>query len=371
MKKVMAVVLAVVMATAIGITVRGEYVDIMPINFEFDGEADMEFNQTWPNFGSVTGEVVSVDEYAVNRIQLSVGESTAFLNVGANTYVHGEMPQVGDTVTGFFDNNMPMILIYPPQYTAVVVINQEEDLPFAFLDRFSAIYGDEEGMMMSADGQRIINAANPDTIIVSQDGEDASDWDLEGRLLVVFYTMASRSMPPVIFAPEKIVVMYEIAVHPGPAYVGDLTGNDLWEWEQSYDEPTPYNGNDDYVGIVPIWDDFYDIVVKGAGLPGETFHSIDGENATHVPIRAIADAFGITVGWERPYVTLSGAWGNIRFSTNSNEVNVNGEIVILSLPNVVVDGRTQVPIDFFRLAVGLNAWSSGGTVFIDNDEPMQ
>ncbi|MCL2363566.1 MAG: copper amine oxidase N-terminal domain-containing protein [Defluviitaleaceae bacterium] len=378
LKKVMAVVLAVMMATAVGITVRGEYTDFEPISYEFDYEADAEFEQTWPNFGSVTGEVVSVSELTATQIRLAVGESTAYLNVNANTFVYGEFPQVGDTVTGFFNNNMPMILIYPPQYTAIVVVNQEEDLPFAFLDRFNAI--DDEGMMKSADGQRIINAANPETVIVSQDGEDASDWDLEGRLLVVFYTVASRSLPPVIFAPEKIVVMYEIAVHPGPAYVGDmmgdLAGDDLWEWELPENNYTdeydaPYNGDNGYIGIVPIWDEFHDIVVMGVGLPGETFHSIDGEHATHVPIRAIADAFGITVGWERPYVTLNGAWGNIRFRTNSNEVIVNGNTVILSHPNVVIDGRTQVPIDFFRLALGLNAWSGGGTVFIDNDEPME
>jgi len=364
LKRIMALALAIVMALAIVINVRGAYVD----TYYYDGP-DAGFAQSVPSFDSVTGEVISFCEYFDNQVRLAVGESFVDFNITANTFIHGDFPQVGDIITGFFNNNMPMIMIYPPQYTAAVIINQEDGPQSVFMDRFHAIEDSEDGLMISADGKRVLNATNPDTVIVSQDGVDASDWDLEGRLLVVFYTLASRSMPPVIFAPEKIVVMYEIAVHPGPAYIGDMMDN-LLEWEYGYDGQTPFDGNE-YVGIVPIWDDFHDIVINGVGLPGETFYSIDGENATHVPIRAIAGAFGMIVGWERPYVTLTGDWGNIRFRTNTNQVTVNGETITLSLPNVVVDGRTQVPIDFFRLAAGLNAWSSGGTVFIDNEEPMQ
>lgn len=349
-----------------------------------------EFTPLLPRhvFSPVTGEVVSVTDHEFRiQVRLAVDESYVDFNLTGNTFLHGDIPEVGDTVTGFFDANSIMIMIYPPQYEAVVMINQPEDLPFAFVGRFfsTELYnGGTE--LISADNNLRLNPRHPETVIISQGGQDATDWELDGRMLVVFYTVATRSMPPLVNAPEKIVVMYEIAVHPGPAWI------DEWEWnyDDGYTLDDGFGWDDDgyFFGILPPigdisywdvnWDDtpasyeFYNIVLNGVGLPNETFYSIDGVFPTHVPLRAIAEAYGIEVGWQRPYVTLNGAWGNIAFEADSNIVYVNGNAVVLSSPAIVVNGRTQVPIDFFRVVVGFNnAWSAGGTVFIDNFERME
>jgi hypothetical protein len=146
-------------------------------------------------------------------------------------------------------------------------------------------------------------------------------------------------------------------VHPGPEPIWG------WEWEAGL----PENGRDPATEYT-----FYDIVINGVGLPGETFASSDGYFPTHVPIRAVAESLGITVDWVAPYVVLSGAWGDIHFRTGSHDFFVNGQTVTLSSTAFSRNDRVQVPLEFFRAIAGFNnAYSEGGTVFIDNFERME
>ncbi|MCL2203648.1 MAG: copper amine oxidase N-terminal domain-containing protein [Defluviitaleaceae bacterium] len=357
-KKVAAILLA---AVAVLVMVTGVSA--------FGADAGGVINANGPNYGSVTGEVLSVEESGFGyRIRVAAGESHADFNVTHATFIKGDFPQVGDTLTGFFDMNRPMITIYPPQYPAVVLVNTDGDLPFVFVDRFHTAEGTDE--LISADGSRRLNVSHPDTVIRSQDGQDATDWALDGRLLVVVYDVSSRSMPPFIFAPKEIIVMYETAIHPGPAEID-------WEmdWESDDGYPSPP------VGEISDLEDieydngnevlFHDIVVNGVGLPGETFHAEGTQFPTHVPIRAVAQAIDpdMTVGWSSGQVTLEGAWGHISFRAGEAEIIANGETITLNQPTVNVNGRVQVPLSFFRYVAGMNnAYSIGGTVFIDNFE---
>jgi hypothetical protein len=311
--------------------------------YSADGNAEY-YLQERPNYSYVTGEVKSVEPngngYGL-RIRIAVGESSADLNVSDATFVLGEFPKTGDTIKAFYDANRPMIMIYPPQYTAVVIVNGEHEN--VFVDRFYSTYNDEE--LLSADGSRRLNVSNPETTIVSQGGQEAKEWDLNGRLLAVVYDTASRSLPPLVFAPQKIVVMYEIAVHPGPEPI---------DWESEA---------------------FHDIVVNGVGLPDVTFHSAGNAMfPTHVPLRAVARAFEpeMVIAWNNGTVTLNGVWGNINFRTGTSFVNRNGERINLTQEILNIDGRVHVPLAFFREVAGIrNAYSIGGTVFIDNFEPME
>jgi hypothetical protein len=381
LKQTLAFVLAAIIALSLPLGARADEVEAISIEAISADLYDFVMEMELPNFGSITGKVLDVQESEhLTSVSVERGESRVVFYVTPHTYLHGEMPQAGDVVTGFYDTWLPIAMIYPPMLTAVVLINQESGLPTVFVDRFYKTETFDGGTeLISADGQRRLNANNPETVIVSQGGQDAADWPLDGRLLAVFYSVASRSMPPLIFAPEKIVVMYEIAVHPGPAEIdwdngdgfmgivppiGDISDIE-WdmEWENEWDG--------EYHGIEIITDDsdfvFHDIVINGIGLEGHTFMSADGVFPTHVPVRAIAESLGITVDWQRPLVHLRGEWGEIAFRTNSYYVIKDGEVITLAAPNIVQSGTMYMPLEFFRRVAGFtNAYSVGGTVFINN-----
>ncbi|MCL2188386.1 MAG: copper amine oxidase N-terminal domain-containing protein [Defluviitaleaceae bacterium] len=384
-KKALAFLLAAVMAFTVALPA-----------FAFEADAGDLFLDVreWPNFNSVTGVVTSIDEHEAGK-RIGIGYSSmndegatltfsgAYFNVTPNTFFLGEKPQLGDTITGFFDNNMPMILIYPPQYAATVIVNREQYDASIYVDRFTTVETyDGNTEMISHDGFRRLNANNPGTTVISQGGQDASDWDLNDRLLVVVYDLASRSMPPLIFAPQKIIVMYEIAVHP----IGDISDMDLG-----------------YIGIVPPIGDISDmgwgyadlderrgigepavhhvihgymdgVTVNGMPLAGVVAHSADGEFLTHVPLRAVAEVLdpNISIRWENGRVLLDGAWGEVSFAAGERTVYANGNTVTLASAPINADGRIYVPLSFFRQVAGMNnAYSQHGQVHINNFEVME
>ncbi|MCL2518991.1 MAG: hypothetical protein FWF15_10555, partial [Oscillospiraceae bacterium] len=88
-------------------------------------------------------------------------------------------------------------------------------------DRFDVMETESGLYMISHDGELIIIVSD-DTEIVFEAGLDARECLadeqtlselLDGRNLTVSYTIATHSLPPQT-TPEKIVILYEIAVHP-------------------------------------------------------------------------------------------------------------------------------------------------------------
>ncbi|GAA0434004.1 hypothetical protein GCM10008983_08250 [Lentibacillus halophilus] len=86
------------------------------------------------SFGSFTGRVMgirnvasgNVREGCVQMVELQNDEGDlAHFIVSPDTYVLGqEMMSAGDIVTGYYDAGAPMILIYPPQYPALVMVKE-------------------------------------------------------------------------------------------------------------------------------------------------------------------------------------------------------------------------------------------------------
>ena len=393
-KKVATVLLALVMTMvlATGVWAQGY---IVPVPISDAWYEQLEQLYPWPNFGSETGTVTSVellpqwgDQGADTpdrfRIRIEIEESrVADFNVIESTFILGDMPQVGDVITGFFNNNMPMILIYPPQYTAVAIVGS--DVMAAYVDRF---FLQQSGEFLSADGMRRLGIPEG-TPVVSQGGQDATDWELDGRQLLVIYTIASRSLPPLIFAPEKVVVFYETAVHP----IGTIDW-DYLEWEPNPD----WYVDSDLIGIIPpigeidwdypTWDpgvsliwgnDYYfnyDIIVEGQGLYGESPLVVgDFYWATHVPLRPVLEALGLELHWADGIGTFHGLLGQVSFQTldGTNTFTVAGETITLPGQALVLhQNRTYVPLAFFRDVVGMNnAYFSSGVVVIDNSERME
>jgi len=173
-------------------------------DFDFDPWEDM------PVFGSWTGEVVEISvEYSsppTYTFLLSTENGSANFITNFNTFFLGDIPEVGDTITGFHLMDTFMTMIYPPQFNASVIVNGE--FYNIHVDRF-----DDE--LISYDGNLMLNIGD-ETEIILQDGEPY-DGELAHRKLVIVYDISTRSIPART-TPSQIIVLFEHAV-TGPAFL--------------------------------------------------------------------------------------------------------------------------------------------------------
>ena len=99
-----------------------------------------------------------------------------------------------------------MGMIYPPQFTASVIING--DFINIAVDRFDDDLISYDGLLMLSIGD--------ETEIILQDGE-LFDCELAHRKMVVLYDISTRSIPA-ITTPSKIIVLFE-RFATGPAFL--------------------------------------------------------------------------------------------------------------------------------------------------------
>ncbi|EEL50371.1 hypothetical protein bcere0022_22650 [Bacillus cereus Rock3-44] len=105
------------------------------------------------------------------------------------------MISVGDKVTGYYDGNAPVPLIYPPQYRALVMV---KDTPY---QNVKVDYFDSQ--LKSSDGQLQLNLS-PYTQIVLTNGQPYSK-NPTNRNLIVIYGPATKSIPAQT-TPYRIIV---------------------------------------------------------------------------------------------------------------------------------------------------------------------
>jgi len=372
----------------------------LELDLDFDGEVT-----SFPAFGFTPGEVVEfwkneIADTEFIRIRHAVpvpddeeGPQYSYTDFGidSNTFIMGEFPEIGDTITGFFDNNRPMIMIYPPQHIAVVIVNRTEDLPRIIVDRF-----DDE--WISSCRQFRLNISD-ETEIVFQGGDkfEGDPEELIGRKLVVEFMISHRDIPETIPNPQKIIVLYERAVHPIIEIDPDLLEKDI-----------VFNDDEDLVLFDP-WDKIewsgtegvdwnnYEIIITinglSRGVPNARVAYVTNTTSyniadayregtlVYVPLRAITELLGFVPEWnaERPwalYVTIDGPLGKISLSTTTNEYELttqNGIVMKYTMPPPLLhNDRTYVPLEFFREIYGFtNAWFEGGQVHLDNSPQME
>ena len=184
-------------APIVAVPISAEIITAVPISLEMN-----DMNKVV--FGSFTGTVVRISEsehaegvkyYAVENDE----NAPATIVVTSNTYIlDNEEISVGSKITGYYNANAPMIMIYPPQYSTEVVAVEREDRNVK-VDLFDKDY-------ISSDNSLKLNISE-DTVIVSENGE-AFTGELADRKLVVVYGPSTRSIPAQT-TPEKIVVLNE------------------------------------------------------------------------------------------------------------------------------------------------------------------
>ena len=167
-----------------------------------------------PEFLSFSGTVAEIREDGPRKFVMLENpdlESTRFNFVVDYLTVlvfEGEI-EIGMELTGFYDTNLPVPMIYPPQHHAKALVGETPSGVTMF--RVSDI----EGNVLSNRDSSTVVLFNDEAEFVFQDGRDFEGEfsDLQNRTLLVFYDIVAASYPPQII-PTKIIVLFERMVHP-------------------------------------------------------------------------------------------------------------------------------------------------------------
>jgi len=244
--------------------------------------------------------------------------------------------EVGDTVTGFFDGRLPMIMIYPPQYTIEVMAVNVPDGMEVTVDRF-----DDE--LMSTDGALQLRIGEH-TEVLDPEGDMFKGETIANRLLVVFHDPAETNGRTTAW---KIIVMYEKAV----TLPIDISGTPIY-----IDVPLTLNG---------------EIVVEGEIIAAPAPFVCDS-GVVMVPLRAIAEGLGFTLHWEDAAKAIM--LNNTISLTIGKDYYTFARMAPIELGAVpvLVDETTYVPLNFFRDVARMNnAYVLEGQVVVDNMEKME
>lgn len=138
--------------------------------------------------------------------------------------------QKGDKVTAYTYANKPMLMIYPPQYNPEVIIVETKEMGTVEVDFFNK-------ELVNTDNTLKLNVGK-ETELLSLSGKKVKAEDLAEQHLLVFYTIATMSIPAQT-PPSKVVVLDTIAQEPGEvdpgetdpskAAVQEIINNDFYE----------------------------------------------------------------------------------------------------------------------------------------------
>lgn len=159
------------------------------------------------NFQSFQGTVTMISDFMIGRngegegcyslmsVTNGNGDVVNFVVSPTTYFVDHVMVVVGDRVTGYYDANAPVPFIYPPQYQALVMV---ED------DAYQNVkVGYFNVQLESSDGQLKLNIS-PYTQILLTNGQ-AFKKNPANRNLIVIYGPTTRSIPAQT-TPYQIIV---------------------------------------------------------------------------------------------------------------------------------------------------------------------
>lgn len=159
------------------------------------------------NFTSFHGTVTMISDFMIGlngegegcykliSVDNGYGSLVNFVVSPTTYFVDHVMVTVGDRVTGYYDANAPVPLIFPPQYRALVMA---KDNPYqnVKIDYFNS-------QLESSDGQLKLNIS-PYTQVLLTNGQ-AFTRNAANRNLIVIYGPATKSIPAQT-TPYKIIV---------------------------------------------------------------------------------------------------------------------------------------------------------------------
>lgn len=160
------------------------------------------------NFFSFSGTVTSISDFFTGQngesegctkfftLENEMGQIVNFVVSPSTYFVDHEMIRVGDRVTGYYDGDLPAILIYPPQYHAIVMVkeNPNRNVKVSYFNN----------QLLSSDGQLRLNLS-PFTQLLLTNGQRFTRFP-GNRDLIVIYGPTTRSIPAQT-TPFQIIVL--------------------------------------------------------------------------------------------------------------------------------------------------------------------
>lgn len=268
--------------------------------------------QAQPVFVKVTGKVENVD-VRDNATYYTVveGEQTNFVVVDKDSLVFDNMGkevklQKGDKVSAYSYAKKPMLAIYPPQYNPEVIIVEKDNMGSVEVDYF-------DKNLIDTDNYLKLNVGE-DTKIESVSGKELKASDLEEQHLVVFYTIATMSIPAQT-PPSKVIVLDNIEKEE-PVEVDPVPTP----------EPTPNNGAIEEI----IQKDFYEV-----------------EGTKMVPLRLIVEKLGFEVEVTPKGAIIAKGAVSYTITRGQKEYGYNKAIRQFDVaPALLENGKTYVPVEF-------------------------
>lgn len=152
------------------------------------------------NYVPVTGTILNItrgNDCCTQMMSLRTENGIVNFMVGPETQVvDSRRLRPGMQVAAFYDSSLPVPLIFPPQYRAqlVAVPGRNEQIMLNYFDR----------NLLAGDASLQLNIGR-NTVIETLNGQSVN-CPVSGRMLLVFYTATTRSIPPQT-TPERIVVL--------------------------------------------------------------------------------------------------------------------------------------------------------------------
>ncbi|MFA1739897.1 hypothetical protein [Lysinibacillus fusiformis] len=159
------------------------------------------------NFKSFRGVITQISDFPVGQngdrdgcyktmsVEDGVGGVVNFVISPSTYFVNHEVVRAGEWVTGYYDGDAPVPMIYPPQYRALIVV-KESNFQNVKVDFFNQ-------QLVSSDGQLQLNLS-PSTVMSLKNGQPFTK-SPANRNLIVMYGPTTRSIPAQT-TPYEIVV---------------------------------------------------------------------------------------------------------------------------------------------------------------------
>lgn len=156
----------------------------------------MEYTNLVPIIGTILNITKGYNCYS-QMVSLRTEDGIVNFMVGQETLIiDSRQLRKGMRIAAFYDSSQPVILIFPPQYNAVMitVLRREEQIMLNYFDR----------NLMASDRSLQLNIAR-NTDIETVNGQKFN-CNIRDRTLLVYYTMTTRSIPPQT-TPSRIIVL--------------------------------------------------------------------------------------------------------------------------------------------------------------------
>ncbi|MBI6862495.1 hypothetical protein [Lysinibacillus fusiformis] len=159
------------------------------------------------NFKSFRGIITQISDFPVGQngdrdgcykmmsVEDGVGGVVNFVISPSTYFVNQEVVTAGEWITGYYDGDAPVPMIYPPQYRTLIVV-KESNLQHVKVDFFNQ-------QLVSSDGQLQLNLT-PSSVISLKNGQPFTK-SPANRNLIVIYGPTTRSIPAQT-TPYEIVV---------------------------------------------------------------------------------------------------------------------------------------------------------------------